>query len=128
MVKYKWDPYYNNVETTIFENSSFVSNEYINKLNPFRFKGYYFDNETGLFYCNSRYYNPEWKRWLTPDTFEYLSAQSTNGLNLYTYCNNNPVMGYDPSGHLAISALIIWGTTAATYGASYGLGQINWGF
>ena len=54
-----------------------------------------------------RYYNPEWGRWLSPDDIEYLDPQSINGLNLYAYCNNDPVNKYDPTGHFAISAIIV---------------------
>ncbi|MBQ3252916.1 MAG: RHS repeat-associated core domain-containing protein [Acholeplasmatales bacterium] len=50
-----------------------------------------YDVETGLFWCNSRYYNPEWGRWISPDSIEYLDPESINGLNLYCYCGNNPV-------------------------------------
>ena len=46
-----------------------------------------------------RYYNPEWGRWIQPDDIEYLDASSINGLNLYAYCANNPVMNIDPDGH-----------------------------
>ena len=46
-----------------------------------------------------RYYNPEWGRWLSPDDIEYLDPESINGLNLYAYCANNPVMNIDPDGH-----------------------------
>jgi len=49
------------------------------------------EEETGFFWCNSRYYNPEWGRWLTPDSIEYLDPQSINVLNLYCYCFNDPV-------------------------------------
>lgn len=59
-----------------------------------------YDVETGLFYCNSRYYNPEWGRFISPDSIEYLDPSSINGLNLYCYCMNNPIMYSDPSGHL----------------------------
>ena len=59
--------------------------------NPFRYKGYYYDVETGLFYCNSRYYSPELCCWISPDDIEYLDPESVNGLNLYCYCFNNPV-------------------------------------
>ncbi len=55
--------------------------------------------ETNMYYCNSRYYVPEWCRWLTIDSVEYLEPGSINGLNLYTYCGNNPVNRYDPTGH-----------------------------
>lgn len=56
------------------------------------------DVETSLYYCNSRYYNPDWCRWLNADDVSYLDPESINGLNLYAYCGNNPVMGYDPYG------------------------------
>ena len=52
-----------------------------------------------------RYYNPEWGRWLSPDDIEYLDPHSINGLNLYAYCNNDPVNKYDPTGHFSIWAL-----------------------
>ena len=65
------------------------------------------DVETQLFYCNSRYYSPELCRWISPDSIEYLDPENINGLNLYAYCNNNPVMNYDPTGHFTILALLI---------------------
>lgn len=57
-------------------------------INPIRYKCYYYDEETQLFYCNSRYYSPELCRWISPDSIEYLDPQSINGLNLYCYCYN----------------------------------------
>ena len=54
-----------------------------------------------------RYYNPEWGRWIQPDDIEYLDPSSINGLNLYAYCNNDPINYSDPSGHFAISAIVI---------------------
>lgn len=68
-------------------------------LNPFRYRGYYYDSETNLYYCNSRYYSPEICRWISPDSLEYLDPEKINGLNLYLYCQNNPVMCLDVSGH-----------------------------
>ena len=55
------------------------------------YKGYYYDVETKVYYCNSRYYSPELCRWISPDSIEYLDPESINGLNLYVYCNNDPV-------------------------------------
>ena len=46
-----------------------------------------------------RYYSPELCRFIQPDDIEYLDPESINGLNLYAYCMNNPIMYYDPSGH-----------------------------
>ena len=72
---------------------------FIGNINPFRYRGYYYHVETGLFMVGHRYYNPEWGRWLSPDSIEYLDPQSINGLNLYAYCGNDPVNRIDPSGH-----------------------------
>ena len=70
----------------------------IGAYNPFRYKGYYYDIETSMYYCKSRYYVPEWGRFLTPDSFEYLDPTSIIGLNLFAYCSNDPINKYDPTG------------------------------
>ena len=97
-------------------------------LNPIRYRGYYYDVETQLFYCNSRYYSPELCRWISPDSIEYLDPQSINGLNLYAYCGNDPVNRFDPTGHAFISVLVGLGIAAligAGIGAaSYTAGQL----
>ena len=68
--------------------------------NPLRYRGYVYDHETGLYYVSSRYYDPEIGRWINADDIGYLGAGSNlTSLNLFTYCGNNPVMGYDPTGH-----------------------------
>ena len=99
----------------------------IGKLNPIRYRGYYYDDETGLFMVGHRYYNPEWGRWLSPDDIEYLDPHSINGLNLYAYCNNDPVNKYDPTGHFAISALIIGAIVGAAigFGTSYAIDVVT---
>ena len=63
--------------------------------------GYYSANDTGLYYCNARYYSPKWRRFISPDNTAYLDPEPVNGLNLYCYCNNDPVNLVDPSGHEA---------------------------
>ena len=67
--------------------------------NPIRYRGYYYDRETNFYYLNSRYYNPEWRRFISPDDTAYIDSETPNGLNLYCYCNNDPVNYADPSGH-----------------------------
>ena len=59
--------------------------------NPIRYRGYYFDRETGLYYLNARYYNPEWRRFISPATAGVLNANGVNGLNLYSYASNSPI-------------------------------------
>ena len=73
-----------------------VSN--IATINPFRYRGYYLDDETGLYYLNARYYDSEIGRFISPDSTEYLSPETINGLNIYAYCGNNPVNRYDLNG------------------------------
>lgn len=87
--------------------------------NPIRYRGYYFDRETGLYYLNARYYSPEWRRFISPDDTGYLDPESANGLNLYAYCNNDPVNYADPSGHSAILTMVLIGTLV---GAAVGFG------
>ena len=69
------------------------------RFNTFIYKGYNYDVETGLYYCNSRYYSPELRRFISPDSIDYLDPESINGLNLYAYCGNDPVNRFDPTGH-----------------------------
>ena len=70
-------------------------------LNPFAYRSYIYDEETKLYYLNSRYYDPEIGRFINADDINILipSSCSINGLNLYTYCFNNPVVGIDQNGH-----------------------------
>ena len=79
--------------------------------NPIRYRSYYFDADTGLYYLHARYYSPEWRRFISPDDTAYLDIETVNGLNLYAYCGNDPVNYYDPSGHSAL--LIVMGILAA---------------
>ena len=70
------------------------------EINSYLYKGYYYDKETSLYYCNSRYYDPEIRRWISIDDINYLDSETINGVNLYAYCMNNPVMCSDSSGHM----------------------------
>ena len=82
--------------------------------------------ETQLFDCNFRYYSPELCRWISLDSIEYLDSESINGLNLYCYCYNNPIMYADPSGHFVKTlSTVLWAATigAVSSIASYYLGE-----
>jgi RHS repeat-associated protein len=105
--------------------------------NPFRYRGYYYDKETKLYYLNSRYYDPETSRFISPDKPENLfkSATVPFGANLYQYCYNNPVMYTDSTGQFpflifAIAALAVGLTAGATVGAvtAYNDGLTGWDF
>lgn len=86
--------------------------------NPYRYAGYYQDSESGLYYLQSRYYNPRTARFLTEDT---ASGKYTDplSLNKYTYCHNQPVTGYDPDGH---AFNFITAAVGAVAGAAIGAG------
>ena len=111
---------------------------------PIRYRGYYYDRETNFYYLNARYYNPEWRRFISPDDTAFLDPESVNGLNLYCYCGNDPVNYCDPSGHdpLLVALLIGLGIGVAAglgYAAytdyqddydingSIGLNYLRWG-
>jgi len=86
-----------------------ILQEYISilNLNPIRYKSYYYDTESRMYYLNSRYYHPLLCRFITPDEFENIDIENKLSYNIYAYCNNNPVNGMDPTGHFVISSLII---------------------
>ena len=67
--------------------------------NPFRYRGYYYDAETGLYYVSSRYYDPEIGRWINADSVIADVGGSIQGYNMFAYCFNNPVNMTDSSGH-----------------------------
>jgi len=84
-------------------------------LNPFRYRGYYYDTETGFYYLQTRYYDPEICRFISADDPEILGdlASVVGQLNLYAYCLNNPVMFTDPSGCITLDTIfdvmgLIW--------------------
>ena len=93
--------------------------------NPIRYRGYYYDTETGFYYLNARYYNPQWRRFISPDDTAYLDPETPNGLNLYAYCGNDPINYVDPSGNFLISTAVTVGfwiglTVGVVAGATVG--------
>ena len=122
--KYQYDAWGNHKIVVNIDN--------IANINPFRYRSYYYDSETQLYWVSSRYYSPELCRWISPDSIEYLVPESINGLNLYAYCNNDPVNKYDPTGHIAISLIVglvvsfAIGTTASAISQYAQYGDVNW--
>ena len=100
VVKYKYDGWGNHAK------QSSPGYEELAVKNPFRYRGYYYDEETGLYYLQTRYYDPETGRFISQDGVQYANPEQINGFNLYAYCANNPVMNIDPNG-TAISIFLI---------------------
>ncbi len=93
MVKYVYDAWGNHAVEVLDSACAELS-----QLNPYRYRGYYYDTETGLYFLKTRYYDPEVGRFITIDDLSYIDPETINGLNLYAYCTNNPVMNIDPNG------------------------------
>ena len=85
----------------------YADNDKIAYANPIRYRGYYYDKDTKLYYLNARYYSPEWRRFISPDAAEYIDPEMPNGLNLYAYCYNDPVNYADPSGTFAFTTTML---------------------
>ncbi len=85
--------------------SSIVDNSGINlgTINPFRYRSYYYDEETKLYYINSRYYNPEWGRFVNGDMY-ISTGQGSNGCNMFNYCGNNHINRFE-NGNSWISSI-----------------------
>ena len=67
--------------------------------NPLRYRGYYYDTETSLYYLQSRYYDPETCRFINADSLLVAGDDYIQGTNMFSYCYNNPVMYSDPTGY-----------------------------
>ena len=106
VVEYKYDAWGNHA--VLDANGTDISDAtHIGNINPFRYHGYYYDTETGFYYLKSRYYDPETGRFISIDGIAYIDAETVNGLNLYAYCLDNPVMNVDPDGTVFIAGIII---------------------
>lgn len=95
---------------------------------PTTYRGYMYDMETGLYYCQSRYYSPEWGRFINADDTSLLELTTGNihGANLFAYCGNDPVNNTDPSGYWARTVIAcvsgaVFGGIAYAIGRAFGI-------
>ncbi len=91
VASYSYDPY--GAITSISGSMS--------QINPIRYRGYYYDTETGFYYLQSRYYDPSIGRFINADAFAS-TGQGFLGYNMFVYCNNNPIMYSDSLGKAAM--------------------------
>jgi len=101
IVSYNYDAWGNHTYTWHDISSANIPAAY----NPFRYRGYYYDTDTQLYYLQSRYYNPATGRFINVDSVLY---NNMLGYNMYLYCNNNPINFYDPTGENGEAIMGTW--------------------
>ena len=74
--------------------------------NPLRYRGYYYDSETGFYYLQSRYYDPATRRFINADAVVTTNINSVTSCNMFAYCGNNPIMCVDETGNSWFSSII----------------------
>ena len=90
---------------------------FIGHVNPLRYRGYLYDRQTGLYYLQSRYYNPEIGRFISADNYPS-TGQGLTGNHMFAYCGNNPVSREDESGEFWLTAVIISAVVAGAISAA----------
>ena len=114
MVEYAYDAWGNVLD---------ISGTYASTLgqnNPIRYRGYYYDSETGFYYVSSRYYDPEIGRWINADGY-VSTGQGVLGNNMFAYCGNNPVNRVDHTGQFWSEICNFVKTAVAEIGYAIGL-------
>ena len=128
VVEYKYDAW---GRATYASDQLPISN-WLGVLNPFRYRGYIYDSETGMYYLRSRYYNPDQARYISPDIY-YSTGQGICGTNRYCYCANSPIVALDADGDMfllltavvcAAVGAVIGGIKAAQEGENIGKGVL----
>ena len=101
VASYVYDPWGLPVESSEDPDYPFLA------LNPFRYRGCFYDRWAGLYLLGARAYDPATRCFLEPDEARFLDPESPCGALRYAYCRNNPVMYSDPSGHMAVTTIML---------------------
>ena len=99
IANYSYDSWGNSKLTTLLSNN-------FSGYNPILYRGYYYDSDLGMYYLQSRYYDAKICRFISADSYTS-TGQGILSVNMYAYCGNNPVMGYDPTGHWDLGGILV---------------------
>ena len=119
VARYTYDAWGKVLSVTDAYGNANTSSTLIGNVNPIRYRGYYYDTETGWYYLNSRYYDPDVKRFINADS-QFDEGAGLLGYNLYVYCANNPINLCDPSGRFIISTLFLCVAAGVVIGGTIG--------
>ncbi len=108
IAKYSYDPWGKLLSVTpngwLDEQNAYYLE--VAEANPLRYRGYYYDAETGFYYLQSRYYDPEIGRFINADSYASTDATGLLSTNMFAYCENDPVNRSDPSGEVYLEVLL----------------------
>lgn len=104
LAQYVYDPWGKllQINTTEPDNADQLA---VATANPLRYRGYYYDSETGMYYLQSRYYDPDLGRFISADDFDCLTTSNFFSVNAYAYCWNSPIAFKDSEGNTPNLAL-----------------------
>ena len=97
VVKYAYDAWGKVLSVTDSSGNAITDEYHVGNQNPFRYRGYYYDTETGFYYLQSRYYDPETGRFINADGVLGANGYLTS-YNMFAYCSNMPTNATDPTG------------------------------
>lgn len=97
VARYEYDAWGKILSIKDSDGNVITDENHIAYLNPFRYRSYYYDNETELYYLNNRYYNPTWGRFLNADSYS-VNISNVCDTNMFSYVSNNPISRVDSSG------------------------------
>ncbi len=110
--RYVYDTWGNVIKIVDANGKEITDQNNVAFINPIRYRGYYYDTETGFYYLKSRYYDPEVGRFINADGY-VSTGQGILGNNMFAYCGNNPVIRSDSSGEFWLLAAVAAAAAAA---------------
>ena len=102
---YEYDPWGKLLAVKDADGNAITSSGHAAIKNPLRYRGYYYDSDSGFYYLQSRYYDPQIGRFINVDSY-VSTGQGLLGCNMFAYCSNNPITKSDSTGDFWLTATI----------------------